>query len=342
MTIICTVPHSAIRYPWATFVFSAPTKFLSCSLKKFLKIRPWGIWSSVTSSIWQICMRTTPQTIPLPPSISPFHRTCWVPSRKICWNLGGDPWKKLISNLRDKKNYVTHYRNLQFYVKQGLRVTKIHRIISFTQSSWLKEWIDVCMRQSQNAKLDFEVDVAKLQANATFGKTMEQARNRHNIRLIANPTKLRKAVSKPSYWLAQIINSNLVIVRAQREKVLLKKPIVVGFCILDLSKLIMYKFFYDYVKPRYGKKCKLLFTDTVSLCLEIKTPNLYRDMNKAMDLFDTTTSSPSIPCIPLETIMSWVRWRARLAPSLSSNSSVSEPKCIACRVETSLRKKWKV
>jgi len=84
-------------------------------------------------------------------------------------------------------------------VKQGLRVTKIHRIISFTQSSWLKEWIDVCMRQSQNAKLDFEVDVAKLQANATFGKTMEQARNRHNIRLIANPTKLRKAVSKPSY-----------------------------------------------------------------------------------------------------------------------------------------------
>jgi len=68
-------------------------------------------------------------------------------------------------------------------------------------------------------------------------------RNRQNIRLIADPAKLRKAVSTPSYRHAQIINQDLVMVKAQKQKVVLNKPIAVGFCILDLSKLIMYKFF---------------------------------------------------------------------------------------------------
>jgi len=219
--------------------------------------------------------------------LSPFAQSMLKPN----WT----PIKKLIPNLQNKKNYVTHYRNLQFYVKHGLRVTKIHRVISFTQSRWLKSWIDVCTKQRQNAKSDFEVDLPKLQANATFGKIMEQVHNRQNIRLIADPAKLRKAVSKPSYRLAQIINQDLVMVRAQKQKVLLNKPIAVGFCILDLSKLIMYKFFYDYVKPRYGKKCKLLFTDTDSLCLEIETFDLYNDMSEAMDLFDTSNFEPDRP-----------------------------------------------
>ena len=139
---------------------------------------------------------------------------------------------------------------------------KIHRIISFSQSAWLKPWIDFCTAQSQNAKSDFEADLAKLQANATFGKTMKQVRHRLNIRLIANSAKLRKAVSKPSYQVSQIINADLVMVRAARQNVTLNKLIAVGFCILELSKLIMYKFYYDYLKPRYGNHCKLLFTDT--------------------------------------------------------------------------------
>ena len=86
---------------------------------------------------------------------------------------GWAPAKKLIPNLQNKNNYVTHYRNLQFYIKHGLKMAKIHRIISFSQSTWLKPWIDFCTVQRQNAKSDFEANLAKLQANATFGKTME-------------------------------------------------------------------------------------------------------------------------------------------------------------------------
>jgi len=106
---------------------------------------------------------------------------------------------------------------------------------------------------------------------------MEQVRHRQNIRLIADPAKVRKAVSKHSYRLSQIINPDLVMVRKEKQKVMSNKPIAVGFCILELSKLIMYKFYYVYLKPRYGNHCKLLFTDTDSLCCEIQTPDLYSE-----------------------------------------------------------------
>ena len=92
-------------------------------------------------------------------------------------NIVGQGWKpiqKLIPNLYNKTNYVTHYRNLQFYISHGLVLTKIHRVFSFTQRPWLKS----CTIQRQNAKSEFESDLTKLQANATFGKTMEQVRNR--------------------------------------------------------------------------------------------------------------------------------------------------------------------
>jgi len=124
---------------------------------------------------------------------------------------------------------------------------------------------------------------------------MENVRNRQNIRLIADPAKLLKAVSKPSYQESKIINADLVMARAGRHKVTLNKPIAVGFAILELSKLIMYKFYYEYLKPKYGDRCRLLFTDTDSLCCEIQTQVLYQDMTQNIDLFDTSNFDPPHP-----------------------------------------------
>ena len=162
------------------------------------------------------------------------------------------PTEKLIPNLMNKTNYVTHYRNLQFYVKHGLVVTKIHRILSFSQSAWLKPWINLCTRQRMIARSDFESDLAKLQANATFGKTMENVRNRVNVRLIVDPNKLTKAISKPSFRQSEIINPDLVMVRGARAQIKLNKPIAVGFSVLELSKLVMYEFYYEFMKRKYG------------------------------------------------------------------------------------------
>ena len=95
----------------------------------------------------------------------------------------------------NKQKYVCHYRNLQFYLDQIL--DKIHRIISFTQSPWLKPWIDLCTEQRKTARS--ESDLAKLQANATVGKTMENVRQRVNLRLIADSDELLKATAKVSF-----------------------------------------------------------------------------------------------------------------------------------------------
>ena len=95
------------------------------------------------------------------------------------------------------------------------------------------------------AHTKFESDLMKLQATATFGKTMEQVRHRMNIRLIADENKFMKAVEELSFRQCEIVNSALVMVRGARQKVKLTKPIAVGFSILELSKLTMYEFYYD-------------------------------------------------------------------------------------------------
>ena len=126
--------------------------------------------------------------------------------------------------------------------------------------------------------------MAKLQANNTFGKTMEQVRNRVNVRLIADPNKLLKAIAKASSRESEIINQDLVMVRGARTKITLNKPIAVGFSILEISKFIMYCFYYDHLKAKYSDRCTLLFTDTDSLCCEIQTDDLYADMMDSLDL----------------------------------------------------------
>jgi len=126
-----------------------------------------------------------------------------------------------------------------------LKVTKFHRVLAFEQAPWLKSWIEQCNHKRRDAASDFESDLAKLQANATFGKTMEQVRNRVNIRLIADPDTAFKAVSSITFRQSEIVNPDLVMVRGTRTRVELNKPIEVGFCILEISKLIMYRSYYE-------------------------------------------------------------------------------------------------
>jgi len=84
-------------------------------------------------------------------------------------------------------------------------------------------------------------------------------------------------MSRPAFRRAEIINDDLTMVRGARRRVTLNKPIFVGFSILEISKSIMYYFYYDYLKPKYGDKCTLLFTDTDSSCCHILTENMYQD-----------------------------------------------------------------
>jgi hypothetical protein len=205
-----------------------------------------------------------------------LQRAPWLPS------------EKLAPSLLDKINYSVHYLNLKFYVAHGLVITKVHRILSFTQRAWLRPWVDYCTAGRQNATSAYEVELYKGLVCSVFGKTMENMRRRKNFRLIADPTKLLKCVSSPAFETSQIINDDLTLVQLAKKSILLDKPIYAGFSILELAKLHMFSFYYDYLLVRYGgpDRCQLLYTDTDSFVLQINTESLHADMSADSHLFD--------------------------------------------------------
>ena len=195
---------------------------------------------------------------------------------------------KLIPTLEKKEKYVLHYRNLQLYIDLGLKVSKVHRVLEFNQSPWLKQYIDFNTEKRKNAKNAFEKDFFKLMNNSVFGKTMENIRKRVDVRLVTDEKKLLKLASKPTYVSSKIFNENLVAVHKIKETLTLNRPAYVGMCILDLSKTLMYDFHYNYIKEKYGEKAKLLFTDTDSLTYEIEAEDVYQDFWKDKDKFDNS------------------------------------------------------
>ena len=197
--------------------------------------------------------------------------------------------EKLIPNLRDKTKYVIHYKNLIQCLKAGLKLKKIHRGIKFIESAWLKPYIDKNTNLRTQAKNNFEKDFFKLMNNSVFGKTMENIRNRVNVKLVNTEERLKKLSAKPNYKSCKIFNENLISVHMKKTSLTMNKPVYLGMCILDLSKTIMYDFHYQYIKPKYGEKAKLLFTDTDSLMYEIETEDFYKDISKDVkDRFDTS------------------------------------------------------
>ena len=195
---------------------------------------------------------------------------------------------KLVPNLNDKNKYVVHYRNLKQYISLGMKLTKIHRVLSFQQSPWLKSYIDFNTERRKQAKNDFEKDFYKLMNNAVFGKTMENLRKRIKIELVNNQKRARKMSVKPSFHGFRIFSEDLVGVHMNIEKLYLNRPIYVGFSILDMSKTLMYDFHYNHIKKMYGSSATLLFTDTDSLAYVIQTNDIYEDMMHSVDLYDTS------------------------------------------------------
>ena len=197
--------------------------------------------------------------------------------------------KKLIPNLRHKNNYVVHYKTLMQYLSLGMELKKIHRGIKFIECDFLKPYIDKNTNLRTQAKNNFEKDFFKLMNNSVFGKTMENIRNRVNVKLVDTGEQFKKLAAKPNYESRKIFNENLVSVHMKKTSLTMNKPVYLGMSILDLSKTLMFDFHYKYIKPKYGKQAKLLFTDTDSFLYEIQTEDFYKDISgDVKNRFDTS------------------------------------------------------
>ena len=204
--------------------------------------------------------------------------------------------EKLIPNLNNKTKYVIHHETLKLYLSLGLKLTKIHRGITFDESAWLKPYIDLNTDLRAKATNDFEKDFFKLMNNSVFGKTMENIRNRVDIRLVTRESQAKKLTCKPNYQHHTIFSENLTAVHMKKVSLKFNKPVYLGMSILDLSKTLMYDFHYNYIKPKYDDRAKLLFTDTDSLAYEIETEDFYRDISSDVkSKFDTSNYPKNHP-----------------------------------------------
>ena len=207
-----------------------------------------------------------------------------------------DKSEKLVCNLLNKKKYVVHIKSLKQALNHGLKFNKVHRIIEFNQKAWFKPYIDMNTELRKVASNDFEKEFYKLMNNAVFGKTMENVRKHRDIKLVTTDKKRNKLVSEPNYHTMNYISEDLSIIEMKRMKVKMNKPIYLGLSILDISKILMYEFWYDYMKPKYNDKVKLCYMDTDSFVMNIKTNDFYKDIaNDVEKRFDTSNYEVNRP-----------------------------------------------
>ena len=141
--------------------------------------------------------------------------------------------KKLIPNLGNKTNYVVHDRNLQLYLALGMKLTKIHRVLKFKQSGWIKKYIDFKTEKRLNAADDFVEDFLKLMINSVYGKKMGNLRRRISVQLVTKEKDFLKYASRLTHITHKIFDKNFVAFHEIKPVLILKKPIYVWFTVLE-------------------------------------------------------------------------------------------------------------
>lgn len=211
--------------------------------------------------------------------------------------------KKLLLTLFNKEKYIVHYKMLKFALQQGLILKRVHRVLQFAQSKWLKPYIELNTDLRTKAKTKFEENFYKLLNNTIYGKTMENVRKRLDIRLVREWNGrfgARKMIAQSNFKKYTIFDENLVAIELKKTNIKMNKPIVIGMSVLDISKVFMYDFFYNTIKSQYGTNVRLAYTDTDSFILEIKTDCVYTDIKNNIEKYDTsnyaTNNVYNMPC----------------------------------------------
>lgn len=229
-----------------------------------------------------------------PKDLSPYSiQSAAKLGMKLCGNV-----QKLIPNFYTKKDYNVHFANLKYYVEKGLIVNKIHKVLAFKQKSVLLPYIRMNNTLRQKACNEFEKYIFKLANNTVFGKGCESVRNRMDVKLVSDPSQCEKFVSRPNFKSFKMCNENLALVQLKKRRVLLNKPIYMGFTVLDLAKLHMYRFLYDVLIPMCGGQdhFTLLYTDTDSLFCSVNCPDVYELMLDNLLFFDTSNYEKNHKC----------------------------------------------
>ena len=135
-----------------------------------------------------------------------------------------------------------------------------------------------------------EKDFFQLMKKTVFGKTMQNVRKHRDIKLVTTEIRRNHMVSEPNFHATKFFTENLLAIEMQKTEILMNIPVYLGFSILELSKILMYEFWYDYVKRKYDENAKRCYVDTGSFIVHRKIYYIYKDIAEDVEtrFFDTS------------------------------------------------------
>ncbi len=219
--------------------------------------------------------------------LSPYQRENWPEFKNDV---------KLAPNQFGKTRYLCHYLTYQFWLENGMELVEVHRVLKFEQKPFITEFINHNMSQRAIAVKNndrFGKMFYKDFSNILFGKFCENVRLRKSFELISERETFLKRVAKPNFREFTIFTPNLVAVSVIPTKIKLDKLVMIGFSILELSKLIMYHFHYKIFLPLFPGS-QIILSDTDSFLYKVPE-DAYEKLKDLHNYFDFSNFEPSHP-----------------------------------------------
>ena len=186
--------------------------------------------------------------------------------------------QKLVPDLNKKSNYVCSLKNLQFFLKHGLILKKIHRVLTAHQEAWMRPFIEFNTARRSEVTSKFDKDLFKLFNNSCYGKLIEDVRKRRNVGVVKSEIRAKRLTTKPQMTNFHMIDKDATLIQSVKRVLTLDKPLACGFQVLETAKHLMLEWWYDVLKAKYGNKVTLILSDTDSLLYMVETHDAYQDL----------------------------------------------------------------
>lgn len=222
--------------------------------------------------------------------LSPFQR-----EMKERLQIKSTPTKKLLLTCYDKQKYVVHYYLLALYVKLGMRITKVHAVLSFTQRPFLREFVQRNVALRNQSSTDFEKKYYKQINNAVFGKSCQNVRKMRTFELAYDKETAIRRAGAFNCRDFRILSEQCVLYEMKKRKAVANHPLYVAFSILELSKARMYSFIYESLFARLTCPVEICYSDTDSVLTSLQTNDIVEQINKIRDELDLSCYPPDHP-----------------------------------------------
>lgn len=249
--------------------------------------------------------------------------------------------RKLVATQLDKDDLVIHAVPLSVFLKLGMRVKRIHRVLCYEQSYWLRDWVELGTERRKSAKSQFESDALKGALNATFGSFLLSRRKQRYVKLIGDPKLLKHYINSPTFVGYTILSERVSAVEYRPRAIKLDRPYVLGFCTLEHAKALLYEYYYFNIYPRFQCPITLCYVDTDSYYLHVECNNIQSVLKSIEDTLDSSNYPKDHPLYSLKNKSKLLCVKDELAGRVVQEAYFLKSKCYSIKFDDTVKSKLK-